>query len=51
MMISNAHLLKNCTDGGCQDCFENYMDKDVISRLRQNSKVINIIADDFRKNK
>lgn len=51
MMISNAHLLKNCPNGGCPDCFENYMDKDVISRLRQDSKVINIIADDFRKNK
>jgi DNA replication protein DnaC len=54
MMISNTHLKNNCPNGndGCPDCFENYMDKDVISRLRQDSKVININdADDFRKTK
>ena len=53
MMISNAHLKNSCPHGkdGCPECFEHYMDNDVISRLRQDSKVINIIADDFRKNK
>lgn len=51
MLMSNGHLRRNCNSpDGCENCFENYMNKDVISRLRQDSKVINIIADDFRKN-
>lgn len=51
MLITNGHLRKNCPNGGCNECFENYMDSDVISRLRQNSKVINIVADDYRARK
>ena len=51
MLISNGHLRRNCPDGGCDECFENYMDSDVISRLRQDSKVINIVADDYRAGK
>ena len=51
VFLGNGHLRKNCPDGGCEKCFENYMDGDVISRLRQDSKVINIVADDYRAGK
>lgn len=48
VLISNGHLRENCPNNGCEKCFENYMDGDVISRLRQNSKIINILGDDYR---
>lgn len=49
MLMANAHLRKNCPENGCDKCFENYMDKDIISRLRQDSKIINVLAEDYRK--
>ena len=49
MLMSNGHLRRNCKyENGCENCFENYMNKDVISRLRQDSKVINILGKDHR---
>lgn len=51
ILIKNGHLRKSCPDNGCPDCFENCIDGDVISRLRQNSEIIEIHGDDFRKNK
>ena len=50
MLMSNTHLLNNCPKGGCDNCFENFMDSDIISRLYQDSKIINIVAPDFREN-
>lgn len=49
VLIKNGHLRKNCPDNGCSDCFENSIDGDVISRLRQNSEIIEIHGDDYRK--
>ena len=51
VLIKNGHLRKNCPDNGCSDCFENSIDGDVISRLRQNSEIIEIHGEDYRKNK
>ncbi len=48
MLMSNGHIRSECKNNGCDKCFENYMDVDVISRLRQNSKLININAKDYR---
>ena len=48
-LIKNGHLRKSCPNNGCPDCFENCVDGDVISRLRQNSEIIEIHGDDFRK--
>ena len=50
ILIKNGHLRRSCTKDGCPDCFENCVDGDVISRLRQNSEIIEIHGDDFRKN-
>lgn len=51
VLLGNGHLRRNCPNKGCDKCFENYMNGDVISRLRQNSEVINIIGKDFRNEK
>lgn len=51
ILISNGHLSRNCPNNGCDKCFENYMDGDVISRLRQDSKVIDIVGKDYRAKK
>lgn len=51
-LIGNLHFNKDCDkrkDGGCPKCFENYFDKDILSRLTQNSVIIEIIADDNRR--
>lgn len=48
MIMTNGHLFRDCPDKGCEKCFENYMDKDILSRLRQNSKLITIKAKDYR---
>lgn len=50
ILIKNGHLRRSCKNAGCPDCFENCIDGDVISRLRQNSEIIEIHGDDFRKN-
>lgn len=49
--LGNGHLRENCPNHGCEKCFENSMDGDVISRLRQDSKIINIIGTDYRAKK
>ena len=49
--LGNGHLRENCPNHGCDKCFENSMDGDVISRLRQNSKIINILGTDYRAKK
>ena len=49
MLLTNTHLKKNCESGGCEECFENFVDSDILSRLRQDSKVIVITdAPDYR---
>lgn len=48
IIIGNLHFQKDCEHGGCPKCFENYFDKDVLSRLKQNSTIVEIIASDKR---
>jgi len=48
MLLSNSHLKKDCPDGGCPRCFQNFMDNDILSRLRQNTVVVVVSADDIR---
>lgn len=48
MLLTNTHLKKNCKCGGCERCFENFVDSDILSRLRQ-SRIITIVdAPDYR---
>ena len=51
MLLSNTHLKKLCPYGECTMCFENYLGTDILSRLRQNSKLINVDGKDYRSQK
>ena len=51
-IIGNLHFRNDCNEkerGGCPKCFENYFDTDILSRLTQNSVVVEIIAKDNRR--
>ena len=48
MLLSNTHLTRDCSKKGCDHCFERYVNNDVLSRLRTNTKIITIKATDYR---
>lgn len=48
MILTNTHLSRNCPHNGCENCFERFVNNDVLSRLRQNTKIITIKAPDYR---
>lgn len=47
----NLHFKKDCAEKGCPRCFENYFDKDMLSRFHEDTTVINIKAKDGRTEK
>ena len=47
----NLHFKKDCAEKGCPRCFENYFDKDMLSRFHEDTTVINIKANDGREEK
>ena len=47
----NLHFRKDCEEKGCPKCFENYFDKDMLSRFHEDTTVINIKANDEREGK
>ncbi len=49
ILISNKHHSRDCQNGGCSDCFENYIGEDIISRLAQNGLLIRFSGNDWRK--
>ncbi len=50
MLMDNGHFRKNCKLNGCPKCFENLLDNDILSRLRQDSVfVVMDSCPDFRK--
>ena len=51
IIIGNLHFKKNCLNGGCPKCFENYFDNDILSRFHEETTVINIKCPDGRKEK
>ena len=51
MLISNKHTRKTCPDGGCQNCLENYISEDIMSRLAEDGHLINMIGEDYRRKK
>lgn len=51
MIMSNTHLMSKCKSGGCSQCFENYVNNDILSRLRQNTVIINVNGSDYRAKK
>lgn len=51
MIIGNLHFMKDCEHKGCPRCFENFFDKDVLSRFHEDTVVIVIKATDGRVEK
>lgn len=51
VIIGNLHFKKDCEEGGCPKCFENYFDKDILSRFHEDTSVIVIKAPDERQGK
>jgi len=51
MLISNKHTRKTCPDGGCQNCLENYISEDIMSRLAEDGHLVNMIGEDYRRKK
>ena len=51
MILTNTHLSRDCPKKGCVGCFERFVNNDILSRLRQNSKIITIKAPDYRAKK
>lgn len=54
MLGSNSHLMRDCPHGKqhCEQCFENYLGNDIISRLGQDTEIIPMYdAPDYRRRK
>jgi DNA replication protein DnaC len=51
MIIGNLHFMKDCEHKGCPRCFENFFDKDVLSRFHEDTVVIVIKSSDGRVEK
>lgn len=51
MLLANTHFKRDCRVKGCRNCFENYVNNDVLSRLKQDTELITIIAPDYRAGK
>ncbi len=51
ILISNKHARKTCPDGGCQNCLENYISEDIMSRLAEDGHLVNMIGEDYRRKK
>jgi len=49
ILISNKHVKKHCTKGGCPDCLENYIGDDIMSRLLVGGVMLRFDGDDFRR--
>lgn len=51
ILISNKHTRKSCPEKGCQNCLENYISDDVMSRLSEDGHLVVMTGDDYRKKK
>ena len=51
ILISNRHVKSRCPNGGCGECFENFIGEDMLSRLREHGKLIAFSGEDWRSKK
>lgn len=49
IIISNKHLRKDCPANGCENCLENYISEDIMSRLTENGVLVRFNGVDWRK--
>lgn len=49
LLCSNLHLLSTCKKGGCPDCIENFLGKDILSRLSDAwTRIVVLDGEDYR---
>lgn len=54
MLGTNSHLMRDCPHGKqhCEQCFENFLGNDILSRLGQDSEIVTMYdAPDYRRRK
>ena len=51
ILISNKHTRKSCPSGGCEKCLENYISEDIMSRLSEDGRLVNMTGEDYRRKK
>ena len=51
ILISNKHARKSCPSGGCEKCLENYISEDIMSRLSEDGRLVNMTGEDYRRKK
>ncbi len=49
ILISNKHVRKDCDAGGCNECLENYIGEDIMSRLCEHGILLRFTGEDWRK--
>lgn len=49
IIISNKHVKKDCPAHGCDQCLENYISEDIMSRLSEGGILLRFTGDDWRK--
>ena len=54
MLGTNSHLMRDCPNGKkhCEQCFENFLGNDILSRLGEDSEIVKMYdAPDYRRRK
>lgn len=49
IIISNKHVQKDCPAHGCENCLENYISEDIMSRLSEGGILLRFTGEDWRK--
>lgn len=49
VIISNQHLRRDCPTGGCPGCFELSLNDAIISRFRQDARIVRMDGEDWRR--
>ena len=49
IIISNKHVRKDCINHGCENCLENYISEDIMSRLTEGGVLLRFTGEDWRK--
>ena len=49
ILITNKHTMKDCPSHGCENCLENYVSEDIMSRLAANGLLLKFSGADYRK--
>ena len=49
ILVTNKHIRKDCQKYGCQNCLENYIGDDIMSRLNEGGLMIRFAGRDYRR--